>query len=270
MKRFFLIVAAALMAASCTNEFKSFTFAHLTDTQIGFMDNSDRYALSDSLLTAAVTSVNALDPEFVVMTGDLVDKSDDELQNSLYEKGMAALRMPVYTVPGNHDFNKSWSEEILKKYNTLRGSEKFSFKKNGCAFIGIDSNCIKEGAVKAEQEQFEWLRNELKKARRCRYIFVFAHCPVMKKDIDEEEDYENFPSALRRKYVDLFHKYGVTAVMTGHTHKNYDINFEGIRFVAANPVCKPLGHGRSGFNVVHVNPDGIQIEMIPTILSSPE
>ena len=54
------------------------------------------------------------------------------------------------------------------------------------------------------------------------------------------------------------------AVLAGHTHKDYDTMFEGIRLVAANPVCNGIGHGRPGFNTVSVNKEGFEIEFHPT------
>ena len=68
----------------------------------------------------------------------------------------------------------------------------------------------------------------------------------------------------RRKYIDLLKEYGVDAVLAGHTHKDYDTVFEGIRLVAANPVCNGIGHGQPGFNTVNVNKDGFEIEFHPT------
>ena len=68
----------------------------------------------------------------------------------------------------------------------------------------------------------------------------------------------------RRKYIDLLKEYGVDAVLAGHTHKDYDTVFEGIRLVAANPVCNALGHGQPGFNTVSLTKDGFEIEFHPT------
>lgn len=259
-----LSLAAVLIISSCGPKFKPITFVHMSDTQIGFIDNSEGYVHSDSLLRAAVDYVNALKPEFVAVTGDLVDDVDDSLQNALFESGMSRLEVPYYLVPGNHDYRKQWTKEIRDEYVALRGYERFSFKKNGCAFIGMDSNCIKEDAPEAEAEQLEWLKSELKKAGRCKYKFIFVHCPVFKKDIAEVDDYENFPKEKRQGYVNLFKDAGVNAVLTGHTHKDYDTEYEGIRFIATNPICNALGHGSPGFNIVRVGKEGFEVETVFT------
>ena len=260
----FIVVAAAALICSCGPKFEPFVFVHMTDTQIGFQDKSEGYVHSDSLIVAAITSINDLKPEFAVVTGDLVDNVDDSLQNAIFVKRMSELEVPVYLLPGNHDFRKQWTKDIRDGYVALRGSDRFSFMKNGCAFIGMDSNCIKEHATEAENEQLEWLKGELKKARKAKYTFVFLHCPIFKKDIEEKEDYENFPPERRGEYVTLFKEAGVDAVLTGHTHKDYDTEYEGIRFIAANPICNPLGHGISGYNVVRVGKDGFDVRIVST------
>ena len=259
------VLAAALILCSCGPRFKPFTFVHMTDTQIGFSDKTEGYVHSDSLMQAAVATVNALAPEFAVVTGDLIDKSGDSLQNAIFESRMSQLEVPYYVLPGNHDYSKQWTKEIRDGYVALRGYDRFSFIKNGCAFIGIDSNCIKEHAAEAEADQLEWLKAELKKARKARYTFIFLHCPVFKTDIGEPEDYENFPPERREEYVTLFKDAGVDAVLAGHTHKDYDTEYEGIRFIAANPVCSPLGHGVSAVNAVSVGKDGFEVRIVKTM-----
>ena len=208
--RILLALTAALVLCSCGPRFKPFVFVHMTDTQTGFYDRSEGYVHSDSLMAMAVQAVNAIKPEFAVVTGDLVDNVDDPLQNAIFEKRMSELEVPYYLLPGNHDYKKQWTKEIRDGYVALRGNDRFSFIKNGCAFIGIDSNCIKEKAEEAENEQLEWLKGELKKARKAKYTFIFLHCPIFKKDIDEPEDYENFPMDRRREYVSLFKEAGWT------------------------------------------------------------
>lgn len=270
LRTMILSTLAILPLVSCAGKFTPFTFVHCTDTQIGFGDNSEGFVHSDSLLNAAVNAINELKPEFAVVTGDLVDNVADPLQNELFQKGMARLEVPCFMLPGNHDYSNKWTSEIRDDYVALRGYDRFSFSKNGCAFIGIDSNCIKAKAGEAEAEQFRWLEDELRKAGKAEYTFLFLHCPIFKQDINETEDYENFPMEYRRKYIDLFKEYGVDAVLAGHTHKDYDTEYEGIRLVAANPICNGLGHGRPGFNVINVSKDGYEIVFHPTPGIDPE
>ena len=248
-----------MLAAACQS-FEPFTFVQMSDPQIGFIDTSPAYTHSDSLMKAAVHAANALCPAYVFVTGDLVDNPQAPLQDSVYRTRIAEIEAPVYAVPGNHDYLRQSRDAYL----ALRGYERFSFQDRGCAFIGIDSNCIKDGEAVLEEKQWEWLEKELASARDCRYTFVFLHCPVIRESMDEAEDYFNFSIPQRRKYLNLFKAYGVDVVFAGHTHQEYDCVVEGIRFVAAGPVGNALGHGTPGYNVVTVSKDGVEVTYTPT------
>ena len=261
MKR--LLLGLTIMIASACHPFTPLTFVQMSDTQIGFIDKSPGYAHSDSLMGAAVSAVNALDPAFIFVTGDLVDNPEDSLQDAVYRARIAELKSPVYVLPGNHDY-RGFTREKQAEYIARRGYDRFSFRDRGCAFIGIDSNCIKDGAEEAEKEQWAWLERELSAAKGCRYTFVFLHCPVIRERMDEPEDYFNFSMEKRERYIDLFKRAGVDIVFAGHTHQEYDSAVEGIRFVTAGPVGNALGHGTPGYNVVDVKEDGVVVTYVPT------
>ena len=253
-----LFLATMALAVSCT----SFSFVHMSDTQIGFIDPSPVYAKTDSLMRLAAEKVNALGPELIVNTGDLINNPSNHRQDSIYRVRKADFVAPVWEVPGNHDV-MGYSEEKMANYLALRGYNRFAFKKKGCAFIGIDSNCIKDDAADAEAEQLDWLKAQLQKAAGSRYIFVFLHCPIIREAIDEPEDYFNFPMEKRHQYIDLFKNAGVSAVFAGHCHRTITCEYEGLRFYTAGPVGSPLGDGFSGFNLVKVTPKGFEVEYLP-------
>ena len=261
MKKLFLGISL-MLSVSCS-PFEPFSFVQMSDTQIGFIDSSPAFAHSDSLMKAAVDAANALHPAYVFVTGDLVDNPKDPVQDSIYRARLSEIEAPVYAVPGNHDY-QGFTREKQQAYIAHRGYDRFSFRERGCAFIGMDSNCIKDGVEEAETEQWAWLEKELAAARRCRYTFVFLHCPIIRETLDEPEDYFNFSTVQRRKYIDLFKKAGVDIVFAGHTHQEYDTEVEGIRFIAAGPVGNALGHGTPGYNVVKVEKDGVQVPYTPT------
>lgn len=241
------------LTVSCRS-FEPFIFVQMSDPQIGFLDESPAYAHSDSLLKAAVDGVNALNPAFVFVTGDLVNDPSEPVQDSIYRVRMSEINAPVYAVLGNHDCLGITSPEY----------DRFSFRAKDCAFIGIDSNCIKDNAKEAEDEQWGWLEKELFSARDCRYTFVFLHCPIIRESIDEPEDYFNFPMDKRHQYIDLFKRHGVDAVLAGHCHQEFNCTVDGIVFSIAGPVGHPLGHGSSGYNVAKVSADGFSINYVET------
>ncbi|MBR4734643.1 MAG: metallophosphoesterase [Bacteroidales bacterium] len=259
-----IICLAGVLALSCTS-FEPFTFIQMSDTQIGFIDKSAGYIHSDSLMKAAVMAANAAGPDLVVITGDLVDNPSNPRQDSIYRTRLMELEAPYYHIPGNHDY-LGFTREKQQEYIARRGYDRFSFKHKGCAFIGMDSNCIKDVVEDAEKEQLAWLQKELESARGCKYTLVFLHCPVIRESMDEPEDYFNFSVEKRREYIGLFKQYGVDAVFAGHCHQEYFGEHDGILFFTAGPVGNALGHGTPGYNFVNVGKDGLDVTYIPSAL----
>ena len=256
-----ILFGLAFLASACC-PFKPFTFVQMTDPQIGFELSEER---TDTMFKTAVAEVNALDPALVVITGDLVNWAYSDKQDSIYFARRADLKAPLYEIPGNHDI-RTGEPRSRERYIRLHGEPRFSFRKNACSFIGIDSNCIKNGEEELEQEQLQWLTAEFRKARHAKYTFVFMHCPIIRERIDEAEDYFNFSAAQREKYISLFEEYGVDAVFSGHTHIDYSTEYEGIRFYACGPVGFAFDRDRSGYNVIAVTREGFEVNYVETSL----
>ena len=257
-------IISALLALAACNKPKSFTFIQLTDTQIGFIDTTTHYVLSDSLLGLAVEAVNRIHPASVVVTGDLVNDMNQAEQVEIYRRRMAGIdpSIPVWVVPGNHD-ERPYTEKNHARYMDFIGYDRFSFVLNGVAFIGINSNVIRDGIADAEAEQLEWLKTELARAQKADKRFVFLHCPIFRRTLDEPEDYSNFQIPKRKEYLELFRQYGVDAVFSGHLHYGLETEYEGIRLITSGPVARPLGNGISGICVVNVDPEGFDYRFTP-------
>lgn len=240
------------------------TFVQISDTQIGFVDKTEHYRMSDSLMRVAVNAINRIKPACVILTGDLVDDIRNEEQKAIYRERIGGLDkdIPLFVVPGNHDIKK-FKPENYQLYMDLVGYDRFSFTKGDCAFIGFDSCRIKadsQEAAEAEEEQFAWLEGELQKVRGSRHIFLFCHCPVAMESLDEKDGHNSFPMEKRDRYISLFKKYGVEAIFSGHSHVSSYFESDGIRHVNSIPVATGFGKGFPGINVVKVNPAGFTYE----------
>ena len=167
----------------------------------------------------------------------------------------------VYMIPGNHDIGKV-SRSSIDNYKKNYGETHFSFRYGDCAFIGIDSNIIKEEDKEREEVQFKWLEQELQKTKDARFKFVFTHCSVFLKRMDEPVNYSNFSLPMREKYVRLFQKYGVNAIFAGHLHNNAYGKVGNMEMITIGPVGKVLGTGYQGMNLVKVYPDRFISEFI--------
>lgn len=240
-----------------------FFFLQLSDPQFGFMDNNKSISAETEAMNKAVTAINQLKPPFVVITGDFVNNSKSKEQIAAYKSMIAQIdsSVKVYMIPGNHDIGKV-SRASIDNYKKNYGETHFSFRYGDCAFIGIDSNIIKEEDKEREEVQFKWLEQELQKTKDARFKFVFTHCSVFLKRMDEPVNYSNFPLPMREKYVRLFQKYGVNAIFAGHLHNNAYGKVGNMEMITIGPVGKVLGTGYQGMNLVKVYPDRFISEFI--------
>lgn len=240
-----------------------FFFLQLSDPQFGFMDNNKSISAETEAMNKAVTAINQLKPPFVVITGDFVNNSKSKEQVAAYKSMIAQIdsSVKVYMIPGNHDIGKV-SRASIDNYKKNYGEPHFSFRYGDCAFIGIDSNIIKEEDKEREEVQFKWLEQELQKTKDARFKFVFTHCSVFLKRMDEPVNYSNFSLPMREKYVRLFQKYGVNAIFAGHLHNNAYGKVGNMEMITIGPVGKVLGTGYQGMNLVKVYPDRFISEFI--------
>lgn len=240
-----------------------FFFLQLSDPQFGFMDNNKSISAETEAMNKAVTAINQLKPPFVAITGDFVNNSKSKEQIAAYKSMIAQIdsSVKVYMIPGNHDIGKV-SRASIDNYKKNYGETHFSFRYGDCAFIGIDSNIIKEEDKEREEVQFKWLEQELQKTKDARFKFVFTHCSVFLKRMDEPVNYSNFSLPMREKYVRLFQKYGVNAIFAGHLHNNAYGKVGNMEMITIGPIGKVLGTGYQGMNLVKVYPDRFISEFI--------
>lgn len=263
MKKFFIQLLLALVIShygfaqdkECA---PLFSVIQLSDPQFGFANGSKDYIAEAAQMEQAVAIVNRLKPDMVIVTGDMINTvgKPGELAEFTRIVGTIDKSIPVWFIPGNHDIPKIEKREDMRDYLDTYGYDRFSFEHKGCAFIGINTNVIKDGALELEEEQFEWLEKQLADAAGAQFRFVFMHCPPFVKNLDEKETYSNLSKEQRERYMRLFERYGVKAVFAGHLHNNSEAEVYGVKVVTAGPVSKPLGTGFSGMNLITIRPCG--------------
>ncbi|GEM_PF-616306 len=240
-----------------------FFFMQLADPQLGFnADGSSSLTPAIEQLERAVEIINRLKPPFVICTGDLVHERLSDAGADKYNEVMSRLnkKTRLYTVPGNHDI-RELTPAVFDFYKRHYGEDRFAFRHKGCAFIGFNSSIIQAGESELEQEQYAWLEKELKKASRCRTIFLFDHVPLICKSMDEPNDYHNFPSSLRMKYVQLFRQYGAKTILCGHLHRNLRAQADGVQVFAASATGNPFD-GQDGMTMVKIGKDSFDYRFV--------
>jgi serine/threonine-protein phosphatase CPPED1 len=257
MTRFIALVFLLASAAPAQ------TFIQLSDPQFGMYTKDKGFEHETANLEFAVATVNRLKPAFVVVTGDLVNKSDSAAQAAEYKRIMAKVdpAIRVYSMPGNHDVGNEPTKESLAAYRERLGPDYYSFRNGAIAGFVLDSGPLKAPQnVPAEAEKMErWLRAELAKARAdgAKHLVVFLHHPLFLTDPDEAEKYDNLPVATRRRLLELFHEFGVRTVFAGHYHQNASGRAGDLEMVTTGPVGMPLRGAKSGMRIVVAGEGGI-------------
>lgn len=269
----FLFIATFLLASCASSRISRDTppyfFIQLSDPQLGFYPDSLKKEIA--LYEKAVEEINRLKPDFVVITGDLVNNERDEKQLSEFKRITSDIdkKIPVYLTPGNHDVGNSPTPKDIDFYKSIYGYDRFSFEHKNSRFIGINSSLIKANTLGLESAQYEWLENELAKGQHSDHIILFCHYPFFISKPDEPEQYFNIGIKTRDKYLALFNKYGVTAVFAGHYHRNGYGKYGDMEMVTNSALGEPLGKDPRGFRIVKVFKNKIEhpyynIDSIPS------
>ena len=194
---------------------EDFYFAQITDTHIpshpfsdsGNFDPADTSGIAD--FSAVIADLNLIRPEFVILTGDVVNEGELEEYLGMYELGRAQemftrLRDPIFVSSGNHDIGgwrstpppdgtsrKNWWRYFGWPFlgNPPAGdphhSQDYSFDYGDLHVVGLESY-INSGAYDSYRQeiwgpqsftsqQMSWLGADLAAAPPGRLKLVFYH-----------------------------------------------------------------------------------------------
>lgn len=235
-------------------------FVQLTDPQFGMFENNQSFEKETVLYEKAVESINRLQPDFIVITGDFVHDQNSEAQINEFKRLNKKLdsNIKILLVPGNHDVGKTPTKESLKKYKKNYGPDHFEYNHKGCSLIGFNSSLMKGHLEKEVKQQRVWLEKKLSKAKDSPHLFLFCHYPFFIKTIDEPTSYGNMDIEFRLDYLEMFDKYNVDAVFSGHHHNTILNTYEKTELVTTGAAGKPLGKSSSGFRIIKVYKNKIE------------
>lgn len=203
--------------------------------------------LADSALRAAVSEINRMPFQLVVVNGDLTNEgSDAELRN--VKTILDDIKHPLMIVPGNHE--NTWSQSAGKTYTDLWQRDRFVTSVGKLTVVGI--NCgpyMKMGDGHVKQEDLHWLRRTLDSALTAKpgtQVLSFNHYPLRKDDLDNYQE-----------YIDLLRKYPVLLHVNGHYHHWINYDAQGIPAVMTRAL--QMKDGTWGYSVVDVSNNWIHV-----------
>lgn len=154
--------------------------------------------------------MQADDPEFVVVTGDVVYErgTQEEYDVKFFPVYRTLLgRAPWWPSLGNHDVRTADGAPYLKNWYLPNNERWYSFDWGDVHFVALDSNAeFGEGTP-----QDRWLARDLAESQ-CAWKVVYFHHPPYTNSNHEPS------KSVRRAWVPLFEKHGVQLVLNGHNH----------------------------------------------------
>ena len=212
-----------------------FYFVQLSDTHWGFkgdVANPD----AGGTLQKAVAAVNALaiQPDFIVFTGDLTHTTDDPKERrrrlAEFKQIVSALKNKnVRFMPGEHDASLdnglAWKEFF--------GAPYYSFDHKGVHFVAIDN--VSDSAAKIGEAQLAWLNADLAKQAKDAPIVVLTHRPLF--DLAPQWDWATRDGA---QAMEILMPYKNVTVFYGHIHQEHHHMTGHIAHHAAKSLIFPL------------------------------
>lgn len=262
-----LALAAALLAPGCRPTAApapapAFFFIQMADPQFGFFSEGDDFSRETANFTRAIEAANRLHPAFVVVCGDLTNRTGDSLEIAEYRRIAAMLdpSIPLYDVAGNHDVGNAPTPATVAAYRRAFGPDHYTFDRDGVLGVVLNSSLIKDASQDSADavEQERWLAATLDSAHRAgRRILVFQHHPWFLERVDEPDQYFDMPVVRRREWLPALHAAGVREIFAGHYHRNAVARDGDIEMVTTSAVGRPLGSDPSGFRVVIITRDSV-------------
>ena len=226
------------------------TFVQFSDTQLDDFSTqprqNHRHRNAPQVIAQAIGEVNLLDPQpaFVTITGDLTNKSTDA-EWKQYMDLIKMLKTPVFHVPGNHDVDPptehNSDKRMLNSFRHFTGAKSYySWQQNGAYFIALDSS---RGVVNGTQ--LNWLRAELEKSHRHRYVFALAHHSIDRR-------VTGTIGKGREEVTLLLREFHANGFLCGHLHiYGFELMGEMLHMVC-NDLCWEDGNG---YIIYHLFPD---------------
>ena len=161
-------------------------------------------------------------PEAILITGDVVWDTMEFLPR--IKEMFAPLGIPLYTVPGNHDYDRKIEgreRRALRDYRRTFGKRYYATKLGYYTLIGLDNilyNSYFDYSLGIDRAQMRWLKRAIRRTPHDRALLLAMHAPA----------YDARKGALipyAQQIIDLAEGRQLHLI-TGHGHRNntFDIS----------------------------------------------
>jgi Icc protein len=205
------------------------SFLHISDLHIAAEEGRRQHgADTAAILRQAVPMMDALRPDFIIASGDLVSDESEESYRRL-KALLAPLRAPIHFLMGNHDDRPAFRRVFRPDEPAPAEWVYEAFERGGLRFLLLDSVLPGKVEGRLADEQFSWMERELS-AHPDRPTWVFLHhqpLPIYIRwlDVLGLRNQEEFLAALARHPQ-------VETVCYGHVHQVRRFRYRGVLFLS--------------------------------------
>ncbi len=244
----FLFAVLVIGQDSESKKSEAFSFVQMCDTQLGM----GGYEHDVATFKQAVEQINAMETDFVVICGDLVQTANEKSYKD-FNAIRAGFTLPCYCAAGNHDVGNEPTPASLNKYRETVGEDYYAVEHKGYTVLIANTQLWKSEVEGESEKHDEWFRASLEAAKaKGSPVFVVVHYPLFTKAPDEEENYYNLPLKKRKEILTLCEENGVVGFLAGHTHKQISHEYKGILLVNGETTSKNFDKRPMGFRLWNV------------------
>ncbi|HLW10636.1 MAG TPA: metallophosphoesterase [Fermentimonas sp.] len=228
-----LIIVTILFVWNLTAQ-ESFRFVFMADIHYHEKNHAP------DALDAAIDSINKLNPDFILVGGDIVydalrrDLDDAEEQSLAFLEKAKRINAPIYYAIGNHDHFALYNRDIEvdhplygKKYFEKHFGERYySFDHKGWHFITLDNMTVTEDRKyigRLDSIQLDWLQKDLKQVSDSTPVVIMAHVPLI-TTLSQWHGGGTNPNGNRiaiensNEIIKLFRDKNLRMILQGHIH----------------------------------------------------
>ncbi len=224
--------------------------AHMSDLHCG-----SRYHIP-SLATRVIDEVNELEPDVVVVTGDLTDmgfRAEFRQANRMLERLTCDKRMVLI---GNHDARNVGEVH----FEELFGARRAELDLEAMKLIGLDSSEPDLDTGRIGRDTYRHLNERFGLVPDALKVVAMHHHLVPVPGTGRERNVVNDAGDLLRVLADA----GVDLVLCGHKHVPNVWRLEDMLIVNAGTCCthRLRGKVRPAYNIIEIDEDGNHVKVL--------
>jgi len=235
------------------------TIAQISDTHIGVAEAPNAAAN----LALAVPMVNALNPDAVIVSGDIGENASDRQQAKTILQGLTA---PVHFLPGNHDISNDTNS--LQAWRNQFGPDYYSFQVKNVKVLMLDSELLgnydnfNSGIVQPlstdmaaeSQAMLNWLSEQ---GGTTNVLIAAQHIPLyLDSGFPSSNPYWTVNPPYDQSESNLLAGLGINHLLAGHWHNGRVFTRNGLTIHVAPATSWLPNGGQLGFAVHTITADG--------------